>query len=700
MGANKRLKIALVGSPNVGKSSLFNQLTGLNQKIGNYPGITVDKKYGRFTVNQQVVEVIDLPGTYSLFASSKDEEIVFNLLTDTENRNFPDKIILIADASNLKRSLLLFQQIKDLGFPVLLVLNMMDEAKRKGLIINEKILEKLLGVTIIKTNARKGKGIDLLKKSLIDPIERKENFTPPPQYKRVVKIIQEAFDLQNPYIAWQYLTQKKIFYLRKADWDRIQSVRQENHIIPKRLQVKEIIDRYAMIDGILERSIQYKEKIQTSFTEKIDRVLTHKIFGLLIFLGVLLFIFQALFTWSSIPMDWIDHLFNELAVQAKHFLPSGPVNGLISEGIIPGIGGVVIFVPQIAILFLFISIMEETGYMARVVFMMDKLMRPFGLSGKSVVPLMSGAACAIPAIMSARNIENDRERLISILVTPFITCSARLPVYAILIAIIVPEINIIGLSLQGVVLMSLYLLGAVTALISAFILKTCIKSKYKSFLFLELPNYQFPLWKSVALSVYQKSRAFVIGAGKIILAISIILWVLGSNGPQDTFEKAALHVKKENPSLSNSELNNKIAAYKLENSYLGKMGKAIEPVIQPLGYEWKMGVGLIASFAAREVFVGTLASIYSIGEVDDTDADRQKMKDRLSREINPHTGKPVINYASGTSLLLFYAFAMQCMSTIAVVKKETKTWKWPMIQLIFMTGLAYLSAMIAYQFLK
>ncbi len=697
---SQNLKIALVGNPNVGKTSVFNQLTGLNQKVGNYPGITVDKKTGKFSIDNQTVEVIDLPGTYSLFPSSKDEEIVFNVLTDQNSKNFPDKVVVIADASNLKRSLLLFEQVKDLGIPVVLAMNMVDEAQSKGLIVDFENLEKELETPIIKTNARTGKGIVELKKEMVSDTKSFLNFSPVPPFKEIVQEVQDRFALQNAYLAWHYITQKNIFYLHDEDKKYIESLRKQHHIIPKRLQVKEIVGRYKNIDLLLNQHIQYKKDERKSITEKIDAVLTHRFFGLAIFIGLLFLVFQALFSWSSIPMDLIDGFFGDLSIWATDTLPAGPINSLVADGIIPGIGGVVIFVPQIAILFLFLSIMEETGYMSRVVFLMDRLMRPFGLSGKSVVPLMSGVACAIPAVMAARNIENDRERLISILVTPFITCAARLPVYAILIEMIIPDSQILGFSLKAFVLMGLYLLGVVTALISAFILKTFIKSKYKSYLLLEMPNYKIPLWKNVVLSVYEKSKAFVLGAGQIILAVSIILWILGSHGPQPTFGQAEKQVLDEYPNLSDEELANKISGYELKHSYLGKMGQAIEPVVEPLGYDWKMGIGLIASIAAREVFVGTLASIYSMGEVEDTKEDRKKIKERLEQEINPNTGKPVINFASGISLLLFYAFAMQCISTLAIVRKETKSWKWPLIQLVSMTGIAYISALMAYQFLK
>ncbi len=697
---SRNLKIALVGNPNVGKTSIFNQLTGLNQKVGNYPGVTVDKKTGTYSIDQKTIEIIDLPGTYSLFPSSKDEEVVFNMLTDKSSPNFPDKVLVVADAANLKRSLLLFKQVKDFGLPAILVMNMVDEAATKGFSIDYKGLESVLNTSIVITNGRTGKGIDTLKKTVLNPLPSETLFSPPDSFIPMVEEVQQHFSLENPYLAWHYILQKNIFYLHEPDKKYLKEIHEKYAIIPKRLQVKEIIDRYKEIDVVLEQYIQHENTARESLTEKLDHVLTHRFFGLAIFIGILFIVFEILFSWSSVPMDLIDGFFGELSTWAAETLPAGPINSLIADGIIPGIGGVVIFVPQIAILFLFLSIMEESGYMSRVVFLMDRLMRPFGLSGKSVVPLMSGAACAIPAIMAARNIENDRERLISILVTPFITCAARLPVYAILIEMIIPDSQVLGFSLKAVVLMGLYLLGVVTALLSALILKTFIKSEYKSYLLLEIPNYKIPLWKNVILSVYEKSKAFVLGAGQIILAVSILLWVLGSHGPQPTFGQAEEQVLKENPTLSGEELSNKISGYELKHSYLGKMGHFIEPVVEPLGYDWKMGIGLIASVAAREVFVGTLASIYSMGEVEDTKEDRKRIKERLEREINPNTGKPVINFASGVSLLLFYAFAMQCISTLATVRKETKSWKWPLVQLVFMTGLAYISALMAYQLLK
>jgi ferrous iron transport protein B len=430
-------------------------------------------------------------------------------------------------------------------------------------------------------------------------------------------------------------------------------------------------------------------------------VLTHKIWGYVIFFVILFVIFQSIFEWSKIPMDYIDSTFAALSSVANEMLPAGVLTNLISQGIIPGIGGILIFIPQIAFLFLFISILEESGYMSRVVFLMDKIMRKFGLSGKSVVPLISGTACAIPAIMATRNIENWKERLITILVTPFTTCSARLPVYAIIIGLVIPDERLFGvLNMQGLTLMFLYLLGFGSAIFSAYLLNKILKIKGKTYFVVEMPNYKLPLFKNVAINVIEKTKSFVFGAGKIILAISIILWFLASNGPSSAFDNAEKIVtekhQKANQKLHPTHLQSEIDSYKLEQSYIGILGKTIEPVIQPLGYDWKIGIAVLSSFAAREVFVGTLATIYSVGGSDNEDTIKNKMK----AEVNPITGEKIFNFASGISLLLFYAFAMQCASTLAVTKKETNTWKWPIAQLVFMSGLAYFVAFIAYQIFK
>jgi len=431
----------------------------------------------------------------------------------------------------------------------------------------------------------------------------------------------------------------------------------------------------------------------------LDKIFTHKIFGYILFFAVLLVIFQSIFDWASLPMDLIDAGFANLSSYVDKNLPEGVLTSLISEGIIPGIGGIIIFIPQIAILFLFISLLEETGYMSRVVFLMDKIMRRFGMSGKSVIPLISGTACAIPAVMATRNISGWKERLITILVTPFTTCSARLPVYAIIIALIIPDQKVFGvLNLQGLTLLSLYILGFTTAIIAAIILHKTLNVKGTSFFVVEMPDYKLPSFKNVFIDVVEKTKAFIFGAGKIILSISVVLWFLASNGPQ-SYKDVEKNITENvvHQQLSQQKINQMIASSKLENSYIGIMGKSIEPVIKPLGYDWKIGIALISSFAAREVFVGTLATIYS---VESDDEDITTIKQRMASEINPDTGTRRFNFPVGMSLLVFYAFAMQCMATLAIVKRETKSWKWPLIQLFGMGTLAYICSFIVYQILS
>lgn len=690
-------KIALIGNPNVGKSTLFNLLTGLRQKIGNYPGMTVEKKSGFFSHNEIKYEITDLPGTYGIYANSLDEQVVTDILTNPNHPQHPSLAVVVAEPGTLKRAILLFQQVRDLGIPGILVINMMDESEKLGIKINIKKLEEKLQTQIIQTDARSGKGIRELKDALEFVISDEfKYFETPREFVQSLEKIKEISGVQNDYQNWQYLSQKGLKHLSEQQKSEIEKLKTEHKIISRRLQVKEILSRYETIDEILDKTVTQAKPEKTSFTEKLDKILIHPVLGYLIFFALLLLIFQAIFAWSGPFMDYIEEGFLWISKKVGTWLPDGPINGLLTDGIIAGIGGIVIFIPQILILFFFISIMEESGYMSRVVYLMDRWLKPFGLSGKSAVPLMSGAACAIPAVMSARNIENDKERLITILVTPFMTCSARLPIYVVIIGLIIPEQKFLGFNLQGIVLFGMYLLGIFGALGSAWVLKKIIKSSFKSYLVLELPTYKMPVWRNVLLTVWEKSSGFLIGAGKIILAMSVVLWVLGTFGVGEKFNNAEEIVMTENPGLSENELENEITAYKLEYSFLGYMGQAIEPVIKPLGYDWKMGIGLISSFAAREVFVSTMATVYSLGETDD----ELTIRERMAKEVNPNTGESSYNFASGISLLLFYAFAMQCMATIAIVRKETDSWKWTFIQMIFMTGLAYFAALIAYQFLK
>ncbi|WP_459210451.1 ferrous iron transport protein B [Aquimarina rhabdastrellae] len=691
----KNLKVALVGNPNTGKTSLFNILTGLNQQVGNYPGITVEKKEGSCKLtNEQKAKIIDLPGTYSLNASSVDENVAVEVLSNPNHSSYPDLAVVVCEVENLKRNLLLFTQVKDLQIPTILVINMTDQMSKRGITIDVPVLEEALQTKIVLTSTRKKTGIEELKKAILDykKVDTEKSIditTIDPVY---FKEIQEAFPEQTIYRSWLMLTQE--FGMRNVVANTIFKEKDRNS--HKKLQHKETIKRYQFINNALKKAFTINKEKATGLRAKLDHILTHKVGGYIIFLLILLLIFQAIYDWSSYPMDWIDETFANLSEWTKGALPDGVFTSLIAEGIIPGIGGVVIFIPQIAFLFLFISILEESGYMSRVVFLMDKIMRRFGLSGKSVVPLISGTACAIPAVMAARNIENWKERLITILIVPFTTCSARLPVYLILIALIIPEGTIFGVfGLQSMTLMGLYLLGFVTAIAASWLLNKILKIENRSTFVVEMPDYKMPLPRNVIVTVIEKTKAFVLGAGKIILAISIILWVLASYGPGEKFDKAEEIVTTAYQNqVSQEELQEKIASYQLEHSYIGYMGKTIEPAVKPLGYDWKIGIALISSFAAREVFVGTLATIYSVGSEDE-----EKIKDRMASEVYA-SGQPVFTFASGMSLLLFYAFAMQCMSTIAIVKRETNSWKWATFQLVFMSGLAYIAALIAFQFLK
>lgn len=697
---NQNINVALIGNPNVGKTSVFNQLTGLNQQVGNYPGITVEKKIGFCKLPNNVkANILDLPGTYSLNASSIDENVVIELLLNKNDKLYPDVALVVTDVENLKRNLLLFTQIKDLEIPTILVINMADRMEHKGISLDIPYLEEQLKTKIALVSSRKGFGIEELKKLIVtyktissEPCLNASIIDP-----EYFSSLRKAFPGQLLYKLWLVITQDVNFL--NLERKEIHSSFTKSHTDLKRLQQKETIKRYQFINDTLKVGLTVDTSVAKDFRSKLDRVLTHKVWGYVIFFLILFVIFQSIFEWSKLPMDFIDSSFASLSTWAKDSLPDGVLTNLISQGIIPGIGGILIFIPQIAFLFLFISILEESGYMSRVVFLMDKIMRNFGLSGKSVVPLISGTACAIPAIMATRNIENWKERLITILVTPFTTCSARLPVYAIIIALVIPDKRVLGiLNLQGLTLMLLYLLGFGMAIFSAYALNKVMKIKSKTFFVVEMPNYKLPMFKNVAINVIEKTKAFVYGAGKIILAISIILWFLASYGPGKQFNNAEeiIKAKTESATLTPLELENEVASFKLENSYIGLMGKTIEPVISPLGYDWKIGIAIISSFAAREVFVGTLATIYSVGGSDNDDT----IKNKMAAEINPVTGEKVFNFASGISLLLFYAFALQCASTLAVTKKETNSWKWPLGQLIFMSGFAYLLALITYQILK
>ena len=699
------LKVALVGNPNSGKSTLFNALTGLNQKTGNFPGVTVDKKSGFAKLSSTVTaEFVDLPGTYSLYPKSLDERVAFEVLCNQKNADHPDVTIIVADASNLKRNLFLVSQIIDLKIPVILALNMMDMVEKDGDVIDAIRLSEKLGVKVVGISARNKDGVEVLKQALLHPLS-----VPQYDFIDIKKIAPEAIErvksvvkVKSDFAAFQIINNlSDINYLQDKE-TQIKVTDALNTLIidTNKLQSLESVERYKVINRIVEECITHKSAIKTeSFTQKLDGVLTHRIWGYAIFLVVLFFIFQTIFFLAAFPMEWIESLFVFISEATANVLPEGEVSNLLVNGIIAGLSGVVVFVPQIALLFTFIAILEDTGYMARVSFIMDKLMRKFGLNGRSVIPLISGVACAVPAIMSARTISSWKERIITIFVTPLMSCSARLPVYTLLISLVVPQDKNSGFfNYQGLILMALYLIGFIAAIGAAWVMKWILRAKEKSYFIMELPVYRSPQWRTVGLTIYDKVKLFLFDAGKIIVAISIILWFLTSHAPGNKFE--GIEKKYQDYSfradMNQQEIDAKIASEKLEVSYAGMLGKSIEPTIKPLGFDWKIGISLITSFAAREVFVGTMATIYSAGNTDNTQSIREKMQ----AEKDPETGKPKYSIAVGFSLMIFYAFAMQCMSTLAVVYRETKSWKWPTIQFFFMGALAYVSSFIVYQLLK
>lgn len=699
----QKIKVALVGNPNSGKTTLFNALTGLNQKVANFPGITVEKKVGACQISQLAsknkvdTEFIDLPGTYSLYPKSVDESVSFKILCDSKNEHHPNVNIIIADASNLKRSLCLATQVIDLNTPCILALSMTDLTTADGVEIDIELLSKKLGIPVVPINARKKMGIGNLKQEIIQVIN---DFKAPNNFvdiknlaPELIDTIQNEFTINSDYNAFQIACNyKAITGFSDTEKARFEKLTKELNFNPKRSQATETVRRYKAIDKLIELCVKYPEfSKNNSLTQKLDNILTHPVLGFGIFLSVLFLIFQAVFSWSEYPMELIDNGFAQLSQFVGNTLPEGVLNSLIVDGIIAGLGGIVIFIPQIAFLFAFIAILEDTGYMSRVSFITDRLLRGFGLSGRSIIPLLSGAACAIPAVMSARTIPNWKERIITIMVVPLMSCAARLPVYTLLISMMIPaEQKWLIFNLQGLTMMGFYLIGFVSAISIAWVMKYILKSKERGYFVMEMPTYKVPDWKTVGLTIFEKVKVFLIDAGKIIVAISIILWGLSSYGPSDTFQK----IEEKYQYAEDAEV--QIASEKLEASYAGIIGKSIEPVIRPLGFDWRIGISLITSFAAREVFVGTMSTIYSVGDADNTKSIREK----LMSHKNPKTGEAFFTPAVALSLMLFYAFAMQCMSTLAIVFRETNSWKWPVIQFIYMSLLAYLASFAAYQILS
>ena len=676
----KNFNLLLLGNPNTGKSSLFNKLTGLNQKVGNFPGVTVEKKEGTINFkNNYFANVIDLPGTYSVNSFSPEEEVVSNILLE-KNQISPDAALVVSDIENLKHNLLLFTQVKDLGIPLYLVINMCDVMDKRGITIDISSLEEELKTKIFLISTRNSTGINNL-------------------LNEIPKILDTDTStlLDNSFMDFetlQKINKKNNSNSQYRMWlSQINKISNSDDL--KKIKHKEAVHRYRFINNKLNKTLNIDRKKAYDLRSKLDNIFLHPFWGTIIFMSILALIFQTIFTWSSYPMDFIDEMFSNLSNYTKAVLPEGVFTNLLAEGIITGIGGVIIFVPQIALLFMFISILEETGYMSRVVFLFDKRLKKYGLSGKSIIPLISGVACAIPAVMSTRNIEDWKQRLTTILIVPFMTCSARLPVYLILISIVIPDNYFFIFNYQGLTLLGLYLLAVLMALISAFVFSKIIKSNFKNYVMIEMPNYKIPVLKNVLFTVYSKTKSFVFEAGKIILSISILLWILASNGPGDDFKYAEQIILEKYDNKKNiTELDYEIQSYRLENSYIGTAGKIMEPILNPLGYDWKIGIAIITSFAAREVFVGTLATIFSVGS-----ENVETIKEKMSYQ-RKQNGQLLFNLPTGVSLMVFYAIALQCMSTIAIVKKETNSWKWPAIQFTFMTIIAYISALIVYQTLS
>ncbi len=700
------IHIALVGNPNCGKSSLFNALTGLNQKVGNFPGVTVDKKTGDLTLGGYPSTLIDLPGTYSFYPKREDEWVAYKVLMGVDLEMHTDVILLVADASNLKRNLLFCSQIIDLKKPVVLALTMNDLAAKKGIKVDIEGLQEDLGIPVVAVDARKQKGLTELKNALIGIIDtpRSKNQESFINNKNLAPVAIDAFKTLFPttsdYAALHYLMHHEAFPLEEEMQNRIEQIEIDNQFNHTKTQAQEILQRYHHIQEIMKKRVAEPDPTaKKKRTDKLDNVFLHRTGGYLILLSVLFLLFQCVFWMAKFPMDGIDWIFTNLTSYLNAVLPNTWWQDLLVNGVIAGLGGIVVFVPQIMILFGIITILEDTGYMARISFLSDKLMRKSGLNGKSVMPMISGFACAVPAIMSARSIENKKERLLTILVTPFMSCSARLPVYTILTSLVIDERVYFGfLSLQGLVMMGLYLLGIVMALMVSWIFKFFIRIQEKSYFILELPIYRAPRWKNVLVTMINKAKIFVTDAGKVIMVISVLLWFLSSYGPSQRSEQLkqeyTIALQSATTDTAKAHVEKQYQANKLANSYAGLMGQKISPVIEPLGYDWKIGIALITSFAAREVFVGTMATLYSV-ESDDENSLKDKMRAAVKQD-----GTPVYTLATAFSLLVFYVLAMQCMSTLAIVKRETGTWKWPAIQFFMMTGLAYVLSWLTYSLLQ
>lgn len=649
--------IALIGNPNCGKSTLFNRLTGLRQKTSNLPGTTVEQKKGIWKSSLGQSSLIDLPGIYSIYTENEEEKIVVDHLLGEKNKIKPELLIFVLDAANLRRNLLLLHQVSELGFPGIVVLTMTDTAKRRGISIDIEKLSQSLNKPVCAVNPRTGEGLNSLETAL--------------------QALQEWPKAET--------SQEKI--------EKLQFFHQGKQI---RGLAEETLKRYTAIESIVKNSITLPGEKRKSLTSKFDFWVTHKISGFVIFGIIMLAIFQGVFMIAEYPMQWIEQLFQYSTVQLEKILPDNFFTDLTLNGILPGLAGVLVFLPQIAILFFFISLLEDSGYMVRASFITDKLMRKAGLNGRSVIPLIGGFACAIPSIMASRTIKNKRERLVTMFITPLMSCSARLPVYILLISLAVPANTKFGpIGMQSLLMTLAYFAGIILAIVIALGFKTKGGENSSEFI-LELPPYQLPRLRNVWIQVYNKSKSFVTEAGKIILIISIILWFLASYGPGDSIKNAGEQVEKKyalQKEKDDALIESEIEAAKLEVSYAGRMGKWIEPALEPLGYDWKTGIAIVSSFAAREVFVGTMSTLFNAGGEENITG----IKEKMQTARHPETGKPLYGIPYALSLMVFYAFALQCVSTMAVMKRETGGWKWPLIQFFMFGGIAYVCALFTYR---
>lgn len=694
MSVKSNPKIALIGNPNSGKSSLFNQLTGLSQKVGNFPGVTVEKRSGHCQLDDYITaKIIDLPGTYSIYARSPEEKVAVDILGHPQHEYFPDILVFIADATNLKRNLLLFTQVKDLGVPVVLALNMLDLADQAGVALDVELLRQKLNVQVVPINARTGEGLDDLKYVLANPVKKlcKPLYDVEPiAGSQLVAAVKDQFNIQNTYQAYQLIQQGEFSTLLSAEEkEMLRNLKARHHFQSVELQHKETSGRHRVISHILSQATTQRQTGLRLFFAKVDKWLTHPAWGYAFFIGLLFIIFQLIFALGNYPMHQLDGAFAWITMQLQELLPPGIINSLLTKGVLPALAGIFVFIPHLLVFFTIVALLEESGYMSRVIMLMDKFMRMFGLTGRSAVPLISNAACGIPALLACRDCNSWREKLSNIFITPMVNCSNRLPVYIILIALFVPYQTYGGIiNLQGIVLLGMYFFSFIAAILSSWILKLAVKSREQDFLLLELPSFTTPYWKDILRIVKHSLLGFSFQAARTVIPVSIIFWALLNFGPSNSTDAPVVYQGE----IGIAQLFEAESTLNPRESYAGQLAKIIEPVVRPLGFDGPIGLAVLSSFVAREVFIGSLATIYS----QEADAPSHSIIQRIESVVNPHSDETPYALATVLSLLVFYAFAMQYFNIIGRFMKESASWWAPMLQLVYMTGLAYLSAFAVY----